>query len=465
MAAAVKLIRRRDFGSDISSLSLLDYEDGFTLARDGWTQAVGTDGTEVAESMTLRVKGSSPDDLAAKLQLLDDKIREVGWHADGVERYGVWLRTQLTDESGARQALVTGMRCEPAVSFYDRLVSPGSFVRGYSLALERMPWWESVRHIIYRGVEVNCLGGTYSYTTYGPGAVVGNKPARIAYTSFNGASGGGGPLYEFWMGFRTDRFGDRANFVPVWDMGQSSESTPANDTTSSTADTPYGGYMWTCSFGDESELVRVTKALLSVTSDYGDQRGEYTVLLRAKVGASTVCHVRLKDGFVQTTELRAHPRVKIDSTSWCLYVLGTINVPPSRGIIQANFLRQYGLALHASRASGSNNLDMDCFILIPRAEGFIHVSGGVSGGGVQYVLGDTRPIAVRMHPNGETDGWWYTVSMPYASVTVEPDGYALPVGDGSLVLAGQHETEHVLTDYVNVQMQTYRRWGTLRGSE
>ena len=107
MAAQVKLVRRRDFGSDISSLSLFNYEDGFSLTRDGWIQAVARDGDEsVAEAMTLRVEASSHDDLASMLQLMDGKIEEVSWYDNAAERYGVWLRTQLPDEAHARQALI-----------------------------------------------------------------------------------------------------------------------------------------------------------------------------------------------------------------------------------------------------------------------------------------------------------------------------------------------------------------------
>lgn len=460
MAAQVKLVRRRDFGSDISTLSLFNYEDGFSVTRDGWVQAVARDDDKsVAEAMTLRVEGSSHDDLASKLQALDDKIQETGWYNEAAERYGVWLRAQLPDETGARQALVTQAGGEIGSSVLAPPLSPGNALSEYHLALERMPWWESTTYSPHAFQSLGCTGGLKSSVW----TVSGTAPARIAKTTINGAPGGGsGDLYEFWLGFRTDRFGDQTNFVPVWDVGQTSDSTPYNDTITSTADTPYGGHKWVCSFGDESELKRVSTALLNHTSDYADQRGEYIVLLRAKVGASTVCHVRLKDGFVHTSALRAQPRVKVDSTSWYLYPLGTITIPPSRGIVEANFLRQYGFDLYASRESGSNDLDIDCFILIPRAEGFIHVSGG----GVKYVLGDARPIVVRVHPDDEMDGWWYTLNMPYASVVVEPENYALPLTTDtfSVILAGQRETSHDLDDYVYLVLFTYEHWRTLKGN-
>ena len=464
MAAQVKLVRRGDFSSDISSLSLFNYEDGFSLARNGWTQMVAhDDDASVSEVLTLHIESTDHDDLASKIDALDDKIREVAWYRDSSERYGIWLRTQMPDETEARQALILNARGSNTASLYAPPVSPGNFMReGYELALERMPWWEATSSHAYTTSSLSCLGGMESY-----GIVYGNKPSRIARTNFVGSAAGAGggedPLYEFWMGFRTDRFGDRTNFVPVWDIGQSNDSTPSNDTSSVSDTTAEGGYKWRCSFGadlDPAMLKRVSTAVMSHTSNYADQRGEYVVLVRMKVGSGTTCHIRLEDGFTYTSALRAQPRVKVDSTSWYLYPLGTVNIPPSRGIVEADFLRQYGFDIYAERTAGSSYLDMDCLILIPYNEGFIHVSGG----GVKYILGDTRPITVKVHPNEDMDGWWYTLNMPYASVAVESEGYALPVGAGSLVLAGQRETAHDLDDRVIVRLYTYRRYRTLRGA-
>ena len=463
MAVQVTLVRTYDFaaGQDQTFLSLLDYTDGFSLAYDGWQQVVASDRDDrVAEALTLHARGDDHDDLAGILQALDDRIEQAGWHEDSIERYGIWLRAQLEDETNIRQALVTSASLGP-MTLMARPASPGNFLRRYSLALERMPWWEANVWDLYSELGISCLGGMSSY-----GTVYGNKPARIARTRFEGSTSGGPGagdegLYEFWMGFRTDRFGDQTNFVPVWDIGEANDSTAYNDTTSVADGSAYGGYLWRCTFGDESLLIRVGAVLQSFTSDYADQRGEYTVLLRARVGADTACHVQLKDGFVYTAALRAQPRVPISSTNWFLYPLGTVRIPPSRGIVEAGFLRFYGFELFASRTAGSGNLDIDCLVLIPCAEGSIHVSGG----GVKYILGDYRPIEVRMFPNRDSDGWWYTSNNPYATVAVEPNEYGLPVGAGSLVLAGQRETEgHDLNDYATVRLYAFRRYRTLRGA-
>lgn len=429
MAAQVKLVRRRDFDFDVSELSLFNNEEGFTLVRDGWVQAAGRDGdVSVSEAITLRVIGTSHYDVAIKLGALDDKIREAGWLAENTERYSVWLRTTLPDEGSERQALVLGIAGGPNVSAYAPPLSPGNEIQEYLLAIERTPYWESRGSYSPTAPSLNCTGGVVNYTVSPPRAepgTWGTVPARIAKTTINGAAGGGGPLYEFWLGFRTDRLGTATNLEPVWGLG--ADGTGSNDTTTDVVDaTAHSGYRAECTFGTETELKRIQISLQSATTDYEDQRGSYTVLLRAKVGASTTCHVRLKDGFLYTSAIRGQQRVEITSTDWLLHPLGTVDIPPSHGLRGADSLRQYGFEIHASRTAGSNPLYLDCLILIPRAEGFLHVEGAA----VTYSLGDTRPATITMTADGQIDGWSYQDNLPRATLTVEPDQYTLPVGTG-----------------------------------
>lgn len=469
MAAQVKLVRRRDFGSDVSSLSFFNFEDGFGLPRDGWIQAAAGDADRVAEAMTLHVKGDSHDDLASKLELLDDKIREVGWYDDATERYGIWLRAQMPDETGARQVLVTDMRCRPTVSFYSPPVAPGNFLReGYDLALERMPYWEAISHTTFDTGSVNCTGGQTTYVTHDPpGEIYGNIPARIASLSFKGRSGGGGPLYEFWLGFRTDRFGARANFAPVWECKDGSLK---NSTTSVFDDdgTVYGDYKAECTFGSAVMLPRTTIAVEDVTSNYADQRGSFVVLLRAKVDSGTTCRVRLLDGFESIAAMgidaqwRTQSRVTIDSTSWLLHPLGTVDIPPTGDCISSDSLSHAALCIEAERTGGSGSLHLNILIPIPQSEGALYAGGGA----VQYsVPGDPRPITVRQYGDDRLAAWAYYQNTPVLTANVAPHKYGLPVGTGDVVLAGQRKTSHVLTDAVDVALQIYPRYRTLRGAE
>lgn len=470
MAAQVKLVRRSDWSEDQSSLSLYDNEEGFSLAWDGWEPTIAAEGDlRVTETITLQVQGDSHNDLADKLTALDDKFREIAWHKDNVERYGVWLRVQLEGETQTRQALITEAKGQLGSSVFNPAVSPGSYLGQYQLALERMPLWEATEHTTFDAYSINCLGGTFDYTsTDPPGTIAGDASARIAQTTFSGASGGGDePLAKFWLGFRTNRLGDRSNFLPVWECESGSYSgTPHYDTSlvdGVGATDASGGAKLQCTFATQAGMEpRVTVNVGDVTSNYADQRGRYLILVRARVSdTGTTCRIRLLDGFSSADSWRTQSRRTVSSNDWQLFAMGTVRIPPSRGRFTLGFLRKFALRIEAERVSGSDNLELDCFVLIPTAEGLLYVDKGT----VKYLAGDTNPVVIKIHPDDYMDGWAYTGGYPIKSVTVEPIQYELPVGDGLLVLAAQRSTEHHLDDYINLSLQFYNRWRTLRGAE
>ena len=460
MAAQVQLVRRIDFsvGGDTGSLSLYGDTAGISIARGGWMPRVAADGAHsVEEVLTLTISGSSHDDLASNIQALDDMIRRVpNYSVDVSEDEIVWLRAQLANESSPREAMILRARGELGASVMGPPVSPGNFVREYKLALERTPWWEPKVYTSYTfGTSggISTLGGIYEY-----GTVVGDVPARVGVMLFQGVNGGGGPLYEFWLGFRTNRFGTRGNFEPVWEC---EDGTGANSTTSGADATASDGNKMTCTFASEALLPRVTIKLDDVTANEADQRGSFIVLLRAKVGASTVGRARLLDSLSGASDWRTQSRVVIDSTSWYLYEMGTVDMPPVKNAyIPESFLQDYALRIEAERVSGSNDLDLDCLILIPKAEGAIHVSGG------EVVFAPTfSEMAITVHPNGMVTGTSYVGSVQNAKADPSPIKFGIPVGAGRLVVAGQRLASSDKADLVNVQSWFFPRWRTLRGAE
>jgi hypothetical protein len=471
MSAQVKLVLWDTINQAISEqLSLYAFDEGLSMTRDGWEMAVAPHGadphTPVADAMTLIAKGTSHDDLAAVLQSVDDMVRKMAYYAGDfpVERYQPWLYDQLEDESNARRAFLTAISSEVGSSLHGPTVSPGNLLRNYELAFERMPYWEeiSTNYLYNSGDGVSCAGGTWNYITdnswlptYG-GTIPGTEPARIERTSFIGWSGG--PLYEFWMGFRTSRFGTPSQFETTWEI---EDGTLANDTSSGSDGTASGGSKATCTFGDESILPRATITVGDVTGAIFSQGGRFNVLLRAKVGSSTTCYARLLDGFSGSSLWRTQDRVKITSTSWLLHSLGEVSIPSTvNTTYSSDFFSEFALRLEAERTSGSGNLDMDCLYLIPSAEGAIHASGGA----VQTV-GGSDALRVIGLPNGIVVGAGHSSSVPSQIADVTLQEYAAPVGDGILVLVGQRSSSHSLTDEVLLSLRIYPRWRTLRGAD
>lgn len=472
MAAVVSLVRRDDFVSDVDSLSFMGYTDGIQLAESGWVPAVPSENDpSLAEALTLRVRGSSADNLAAKLQGLDEKIRQVARYGDPQEMYGVWLRAQQLGETGARQALVLSAR-RSAVPMWEAAARDSFLVHTYGLALERTPWWEDDSAVVYGLTGLSTVGGMDDYTTYGgsPGALLGDYAARLAAIDFDGESGGGGPLTKFWMGFRTERFGARANFQPTWSL----EKGAAFDTDTTGAHTnadanAKDGYKTITTFATVATMLRrATIRVSDVTTHPTDQRGTYLVLLRAKLSSAGTVNVRLADALYSTTTFAARDRVQITSTSWQFYEMGTVKIPsPGRVISGLDLLSNYALGVDAEQIGGTSGtpaLHCDCLVLIPVGEGWCSADIGHATLGVQFSGSDTQPLYLQDRADGTKASVWVSGGKPKILGVPRISG-GLPQGSGILVVAAQRNAVSTLADTLTVNMQVYRRWDTLRGAE
>lgn len=471
MAPTLSLVRRDDQIADVDSISLLGYTDGMELADNGWATAVASPGDAlVTEAITLRVKGTTQDNMAAKLQGLDLKLKQARWYADPQELYSVWLRAKLKNETNTRQALVIGGRRSP-VPLFTNLANVSNVVQTYALALDRMPYWESTAVVDYSQAglgTLSSLGGMWDYTTYGgsPGAVAGDVPARIAQATLTGVAGDGA-LTKSWLGFRTNRFGNRANFQARWDMYLSVDFGANDADTSKTADAAtVSGFRSTTSFATVATMLqRALLRLNSVTANSNDQRGSYMVLLRAKASAGgSSINVRLADGWYNTNSPAIRQRVNITSTSYYLYELGVVQIPSPGRAIPSYFLDNYALMLQAERVSGAASLHMDCMILIPISEGYITTDqpdAGASDGFGNAAGGLAHWVFER--PDGAIQGLYLGLASPSGNISVRYSG-GLPTSNGIAVVAAQRLASSVKTDTVSLEFAVYPRWTTLRGA-
>jgi len=458
MAVQLKLVRREDgypTGSDISSISLLANTNGFDLEYyDGWTQTVpqGMTPGNLPETFNLVATGTSHDNLAANLQGLDDKLKETEWYWDDpAERYGVWLRAQLTNETYARQALIRRGEGQPGESLYGPYVDRGNVIRRYALGLERLPWWEDVAYTLVPGLACSCAGNAISHGTIG-----GDVPARIAMAELETATGA---IDECWLGFRTARFGTIANFQVTWDC---------EDGTMLIADTTAGADYTTTTFATDATMAsRFYVEVSDVTVNYSDQRGQFIVLMRAQLSAgATTTRVRLLDGYSTTaSDLRWQDRVVIDDTAWKLYPLGTVQIPPLAGCLTAyDMLKSYRLCIQAERTAGAGDLRCDRFFLIPISEGAIYLSN------VNLTTVNYHGI-VQTKPDGTLNACTFSDNAHTAIVSAmapRPQGpysFTMPVGAGVTVFTGQRADQHVDTDTLTTSFYEIERWRTLRGAD
>jgi len=464
MAVQLLLAKRTDLsavGAEISTLNLLTGAGLNIEYMDGWQAAIAAgnppDASPVTDVLNLVVTGTTGDTLATYLRNLDHKVRQVQEFWEGPqEPGGVWLRAQLTSETKARQAFIREAALSLGESIFTPYTDASSVIRKLALSLVRQPFWEATTPE-NTSVITNCLGGTLAAT---PFLVTGDVPARVPYLSASAI--GGVTLREWWLGFRSTRYGTLANFVPSWDLGLAA-ITRGTDTIQQggVGDATGGGNVSRCNFATDATLVMRARAMLStITANAADQRGRFHVLLRAKVtDNTTVCHVQMADGYNAAASFRTQQGYQVIdgavTTSWYLYPVGTITIPPTRVYSGSPNFTTYAIAINASRASGAGSLDMDCLILIPHNEGAIH--------------GEAPAVATNCafytRENETVDGYTTSAVSPVDGMGVDCQNWGCPINTVMWVFAAQRATSQVSTDTATVAMYRYHRWRTLRGAD
>lgn len=451
----LQLVKRTDGGADIDSVDLMSLP--IELQYDGWRQATPTQQGQdsVDDVITLLMNAGNDNALATALQSIDTKVKQTQWAQDPLNPVGVWLRSRLGTESNARQSFIKELR-RSELSTTDPLAY-NSILREYQLGVTRMPVWENISPSTIGGNSINANGATISYT------IGGDAHARVANVR---AVGDGGVFYEMWLGAKSDRYGvNPANFNPVLSV-TSNANYP--DTTTSADGTALSGSKNITDFANYEAMA--DRGVAFIGSNPADQRGKYTVLLRAKVASSLKVNVRAGMGNIVTSAVAPYayaasymPRLQIYnsgiSANWYYYPLGIIKIPAVDGF-STQALTYSSVTIAAEKVSGAGNFETDSIILIP-AEHNIHVrfnhvgfSGTDPGDGSAYIL--TRP-----------DNKSYSIIYStYIKEVSPPDAmnWSLPSGSGVIVCVAQDIDHSESTDTITPTLTVYPSYSSLRGT-
>lgn len=466
MGCSIKFVRLDDFIADIDVLDLS--ADGYSLADNGYSQVSAPIGAKsVSEVITLKLQGTSKDDLAAMTQEIDDKVRQVQWWLEnqGVERYQVWLRVQLDNETYPRQAQILNIRPPDKVQVFTPLEIHSNYIGEYSIGIERTPYWEDPYPYPTTTpiTSISIIGGTATLAE----SISGDVPARLAKLAMYPPDALNS-LQDYWIGWKTNRFGVAANFIPVWPLEASNLTT---DTTRVSDATAYNTYRLNCSFATNATLVKraVLPMLNFIGSNYADQRGTYAVLLRAKMSDTTQAMARISYGFGSSISIYGaayRSRCKISGTYWNLYEMGTVKIPSLR-IYNSNTLENFAIGIDAERitGTGSGALHLDCLILIPVDDGMVKLSA-VAG----MVSLATRNMIVMQQADDILSAFVEDTNQIHQPVTpIATNYWSLPANsDQPIFVAAASYTDGDGNVKGRVTGMTYTyipRWRTLRGSD
>jgi hypothetical protein len=453
MGCSIKFVRLDDFIADIDELDLS--ANGYSLADNGYFPVVAPIGAKsVNESITLKLQGTSKDDLAEMVQLIDEKIKQVQWWIDdpGVERYQVWIRVQQEGETYARQAQILNIKPPDKVQLFTPMEINGNYIGNYQIGIERTPFWEDPYPYEFDWATISGLNSVGNKASLG--IKNGDVPARIPKLKISG--GFSASFSTFWIGFKTNRLGIASNLQTAWCLDLSVYL--SYDTTVTVDATAYDGNRLTCTFGTPTLLNRVTAYLMDMVSNpdyYQDQRGTYLVLLRAKMSTTGTARVRMASGFPGYEKYSS--RQVISGTSWQLYELGEIQIPSIK--IPDNYysLRRYHISLEAELISGSPDLHLDCLILIPSFEGMIKVSS--------TSVGASNSIVISQNADGSivTYAATNTGEEIIALAVHSEKRWGLPTDDTDVIMVAAANSNVINT--ISSNYAYIPRWRTLRGDQ
>lgn len=439
----------------------------------------GTIPPDVTEAIPALVRITSDDNLASTLQDIWRLSEQARLYSANRHQTPVWLKRKLDGESGGAaegvQYLVKSLSFTPNAQFGGLFDVGPAITNGRIgvIPVTHHPYGEAVSAATTTGTDnVSVIGGASDYTD-----VTGDVPARMNYVHIDDLAAA--RVYrQFWLGFRSDSRagGDAANVASLWELEDGTPNAAADSAVATDATASPGGGGNTkvrCTFAtDETWASRVSILMSDVTASYGNQIGSYVVLLRAMVD-SGVAQVKLRSGSGAGAVLyRQGPVVDIADTAWNLYNLGTVEWPTRSlhaaptTLFAATYDQRDGMAIWARVKPGETTptqFDMDCLILVPADEYWIHVqSADVSATADElYTMAAPEDVAESVTIDGSSN--WIQTTNPISVI-----GEGIPTGDGRLFIAVANDndgTAPAFGDDVDVEVSYYPRWIGPRGAE
>jgi len=409
------------------------------------------------------------------LETLDNYVRRARNWATDVQTWGqVTFISRGDGEADYRYSVVKHIGVQFLRSVNSPPATPGNFIDEYVITIAHDPLWSdtsgSIGATYFAGKEIGHMEGgavpeIYHNAYYDDGLIIpGVEPAKVS--QFFLSTAGSGPFYEFWIGFRSSRYGAADALQPYWKL-QTAPWTAADVTENYSDGDGYLNLVSRCDFSSQTAfgdrlVTRMSYQGVSEANTYS-QRGRFLALLRAKCdGGDRTYIVRLAQGFYNSGVFDYYiplQTVKVDKTNYFLYPMGFVEIPPGKyaNTGRSGFFRNFALKLEAGVLSGSTGaLCFDLILMCPTTEGFVHIQ--------RADLDSAGYLELLQEPNGLVVGIQYDSRVTWTMVEppiVQPQKWSVPVdGDICMFLVGQRETSHVLTDKAQVKITYLPQWRT-----
>jgi len=416
----------------------------------------------VVETMDL-VGSDTGANLTAAIAALATLIASAKtWHASRHTTQSYWLYHCATGETAIRRALIYEASLQILTDHgLDPMIEEAA-VR-LRLTLTRHPLWEASTATVQTKEALTLWGNKYTLTT----AVAGNEPARIRDLSVKPRISGGGPLYSIWIGLR-DQGVSTLNFDPVYELEDGTNGASATDVIDATASQGYKvqvAFNVTPGAVSRMTLTCAQASIRYAHMNYSHQVGNYLALLRCKVTAGAKVGVQLRVAYTNSADSDPCQEQYIENSGWRLIPMGYISIPPHgyRDQLAANdnvATTQLQIwAQHLAGTAATDVLDLDAIAFIPSD----HMAYLV-GTDVEYRVNDDTPAHCLTFEDDTTLACGYRYGKPSLSLDGSMDKFYLPRLYSCIVVAGERETSHVLTEANDIRVEYLPRWLSYRSS-
>jgi len=404
----------------------------------------------VIETMELSARDTDANIMAA-VQTIDEFAEAVRLFFENKSQgNSIWYEYKATAE-GSKRALIYSINLKPLPrSYYTPILGTGAAF--YALAIERDAIWETYAGTTATDTNNSCLGGVMTLA-----AQAGGLPSRISSAVITGVAAGG-TLDRLWLGIRPVNSG-LSDFNPLLELELGTPGTGFATATDADASPAAGannslvGAVGTSAA--KAVGITIVQAAPAAVSD--DFVGRYLVLLRAKLSAGNQVLLQMKCGFSSAATFApvGEPR-PFSATAYRFIEMGEISIPPfsyRTGAQGPDMLKNFEIQIWAERTGAAVNLSVDCLVLVP-TDHFVYTAGAaiVAGGAREriYTFEDGEIQAVGLSSSDE----------PNVNIECHPRNWNIPIGGGSLVVAGERTASQVISDAVSIVLNITNRHRT-----
>jgi len=389
------------------------------------------------------------------------------WHLNNYTQNSVWLHHAATAETAARRALIyEGSLQILAAHGLDPLLDNATV--SLRINLTRHPLWEPLTTTTQTASNYTLWANKWVLSS-----VPGNEPARIRDLQIKPRSGGGGPLYRLWIGLHDQIITPSGvNLDSVWELEDGANEATATDTPDATASpNAITGAMVRVAFSataTHAKRMAITAAQAAVRyshTNYNHYVGRYLVLCRCRVTAGAAVRLELRSGYAGAASSVPCGEAYIENSAWRLLEIGIATIPHHGyrdQIAVVAYPQDTELQIWAEHISGTaatDVLDLDAICLIP-ADHLLRVEGAA----LTYTAGDDKTVHLYTFEDDTQLAAGSRYGRPSLNVEHDPQDFYLPLGAAIIVLAGEQQTQHLLTEANDLSVEYLPRWLLYRSS-